>query len=103
MHKDKAILMLEDGRIFHGFSFGEKGETLGEVVFNTGLTGYQEIITDPSYDGQIITMTYPHIGNYGINSEDVESRKPFLAGFIAKEFSRVYSNWRADMSLEEYF
>ncbi len=99
----KAKLVLEDGRIFNGNSFGARGERYGEVVFNTSMTGYQEIITDPSYKGQIVTMTYPLIGNYGINSEDMESKKPFLEGFVIKELSRIVSNWRAEMSLEKYF
>jgi len=98
----KAILALEDGRGFEGYSFGVSGETFGEVVFNTSLTGYQEVLTDPSYKGQIVVMTYPLIGNYGINSEDMESRKIFLEGFVVKEASRIYSNWRSNKSLEEY-
>jgi carbamoyl-phosphate synthase small subunit len=97
-----AKLALEDGTVFTGRNFGAAGTTEGEVVFNTALTGYQEILTDPSYKGQIVTMTYPLIGNYGINPEDVESRKPHVAGFIIKELAPVYSNWRADRSLEEY-
>ena len=97
-----AILALEDGTIFKGSSFGASGERYGEVVFNTSMVGYQEIITDPSYKGQIITMTYPLIGNYGVNREDVESRKPFLEGFVVKEYSKIASNWRKDQSLGEY-
>src|SRR5438034_10323035 len=97
-----AKLALEDGTIFTGRGFGAAGTTEGEVVFNTSMTGYQEILTDPSYAGQIVTMTYPLIGNYGINREDVESKKPQVAGFIVKELAAAYSNWRADMSLEEY-
>src|SRR5438309_6395926 len=97
-----AKLALEDGTIFTGRHFGFSGTTEGEVVFNTSLTGYQEILTDPSYAGQIVTMTYPLIGNYGINREDVESKKPQVAGFIVKELAPAYSNWRADMGLEEY-
>jgi len=93
---------LEDGRVFNGFSFGAVGETSGEVVFNTSLTGYQEILTDPSYKGQIVTMTYPLIGNYGVNDEDVESSKPFVEGFIVKECSRVASNWRSKKHLDDY-
>ena len=80
-----AILALEDGKIFRGESFGALGESFGEVVFNTSMAGYQEILTDPSYKGQIVTMTYPLIGNYGVNSEDVESCKPFLEGFVVRE------------------
>jgi len=97
-----AILALEDGRIFKGKSFGAEGERFGEVVFNTSMTGYQEILTDPSYKGQMVTMTYPLIGNYGINKEDVESRKPFLEGFVVKEYSKIASNWRSEKSLGEY-
>jgi carbamoyl-phosphate synthase small subunit len=98
----KAILALEDGKIFQGVSFGASGERYGEVVFNTSMTGYQEILTDPSYKGQIITMTYPLIGNYGVNKEDVESRKPFLEGFVVKECSKIASNWRSSQSLPDY-
>ena len=98
----QAILVLEDGRVFKGNSFGSSGETLGEVVFNTSMTGYQEIITDPSYKGQIVMMTYPLIGNYGINKEDVESRRPFLEGFVVKEYSKIASNWRKEQVLGEY-
>lgn len=95
-------LALEDGTIFEGINFGASGEVDGEVVFNTSMTGYQEILTDPSYAGQIVTMTYPHIGNYGVNSEDVEARKPFVKGFIVKEYSEFFSNWRAEGSLGKY-
>ena len=95
-------LALEDGRIFEGSSFGATGERSGEVVFNTSMTGYQEILTDPSYKGQIVTMTYPLIGNYGVNPEDVESRRPFLEGFVVKECSRIASNWRSQNSLDDY-
>ncbi|MBN2453561.1 MAG: glutamine-hydrolyzing carbamoyl-phosphate synthase small subunit [Candidatus Omnitrophica bacterium] len=98
----EAILALESGRIFRGRSFGAKGERSGEVVFNTSMAGYQEIITDPSYKGQIVAMTYPLIGNYGVNKEDVESRGPFLEGFVVKEYSKLYSNWRASKSLGDY-
>ena len=97
-----AILALADGAVFEGCAYGADGEAVGEVVFNTSMSGYQEILTDPSYKGQIVTMTYPLIGNYGINSEDVESRRPWLEGFIVKEGSVVPSNWRASRSLEEY-
>jgi len=97
-----AILALEDGKIFRGQSFGATGERYGEVVFNTSMTGYQEILTDPSYKGQIVTMTYPLIGNYGINSEDIESRKPFVEGFVVKECSKKASNWRAQKTLDVY-
>lgn len=98
----QAILALEDGMIFKGESFGASGEKYGEVVFNTSMTGYQEILTDPSYKGQIVAMTYPLIGNYGINKKDVESHKPFLEGFVVKEYSKIASNWRAQKTLEEY-
>src|SRR3989338_6350634 len=98
----KAILALEDGLILEGVHFGFEGESYGEVVFNTSLSGYQEILTDPSYAGQIVTMTNPHIGNYGINEADAESRRPWVEGFIIRELSPVVSNWRAQMSLDEY-
>lgn len=98
----KALLALEDGLIFEGESFGWEGETFGEVVFNTSLVGYQEILTDPSYKGQIVVMTYPHIGNYGINLEDEESSHPWLEGFVIKELSPVTSNFRSQMRLDEY-
>lgn len=98
----KALIALEDGLIFEGSSFGASGERSGEVVFNTSMTGYLEILTDPSYKGQIVTMTYPLIGNYGINVEDFESREPFVEGFIVKENSRIFSNWRAEKSLSEF-
>ena len=91
-----AKLALEDGTVFTGNAFGAIGEVDGEVCFNTSMTGYQEILTDPSYRGQIVTMTYPEIGNYGVNGEDVESRKPHLAGFIVRQRSRRASNFRAD-------
>lgn len=98
----KGILALEDGKYFKGESFGAEGERFGEIVFNTSMTGYQEILTDPSYCGQIVTMTYPLIGNYGINDEDVESAKPHVEGFVVKECSRIVSNWRAKTSLPEF-
>lgn len=97
-----AKLALEDGTIFTGTSIGADGEVDGEVCFNTSMTGYQEILTDPSYRGQIVTMTYPQIGNYGVNAEDVESQKPHLAGFIVREHSRTQSNFRSERSLSEY-
>jgi len=97
-----AKLALEDGTVFTGKAFGASGEVDGEVCFNTSMTGYQEILTDPSYRGQIVTMTYPEIGNYGVNSQDVESHKPHLAGFIVREQSRRASNFRADGQLHEY-
>ena len=97
-----AILALEDGKIYKGKSFGAAGERYGEVVFNTSMAGYQEILTDPSYKGQIVTMTYPLIGNYGVNDEDVESRKPFVEGFVVKEYSKIASNWRSKKTLGDY-
>lgn len=98
----KALLSLEDGFLLEGESIGAEGETFGEVVFNTSMMGYQEILTDPSYKGQIVTMTYPHIGNYGVNDEDVESRASFVEGFVVKELSRVTSNHRSQSTLEAY-
>ena len=97
-----AKLALEDGTVFTGACFGAEGEVDGEVVFNTSMTGYQEILTDPSYRGQIVTMTYPEIGNYGINDEDVESHAPHLAGFIVRENSRIASNFRSQDTLDNY-
>lgn len=100
---DKALLVLSDGVVFEGRGFGCEGETTGEVVFNTSMTGYQEILTDPSYKGQIVTMTYPQIGNYGINTEDIESLYgPRVEGFIVKEYIDFPSNWRASQSLGQY-
>ncbi|MGH7836000.1 MAG: glutamine-hydrolyzing carbamoyl-phosphate synthase small subunit [Candidatus Binatia bacterium] len=98
----KAILALAGGRFFEGVSFGAEGEATGEVVFNTSMTGYQEILTDPSYEGQMVAMTYPEIGNVGVNPEDVESRKPYVRGFIVKEYSPTPSNWRSTQPLHEY-
>jgi carbamoyl-phosphate synthase small subunit len=100
--KKRATLLLEDGRVFRGNGHGFEGEAVGEVVFNTSMTGYQEILTDPSYAGQIVTMTYPLIGNTGVNPEDVESRKPFLEAFIVKRLSPLPSNWRTTETLEDY-
>src|SRR5438105_1514296 len=97
-----AILALEDGSVFQGAGFGARASACGEVCFNTSMTGYQEILTDPSYKGQIVTMTYPLIGNYGVNSQDVESWRPHVAGFVIRELSPTVSNWRADFSLAEY-
>ena len=101
-----AILALSDGTVFEGFSFGDEGETTGEVVFNTSMTGYQEVLTDPSYKGQIVAMTYTEQGNYGINPEDVESWRPWVEGFIVKEAAGHPSNWRyskkGGASLEQY-
>jgi len=98
----EAILALEDGTVHRGVAFGACGERTGEIVFNTSMTGYQEILTDPSYAGQIVVMTYPHIGNYGINDADIESRRPFVEGFVVREYSQHFSNWRAQRSLDEY-
>ncbi len=98
----KAILALADGRIFEGKSFGAAGEVTGEVVFNTAMTGYQEVLTDPSYKGQMVTMTYPQIGNTGINPEDIESRGLFLSGFIVREYLDFPSNFRSTMTLDSY-
>lgn len=98
----RATLLLEDGRVFHGKGHGYEGESVGEVVFNTSMTGYQEILTDPSYEGQIVTMTYPLIGNTGINPEDVESRHPFLEGFVVRHLSELPSNWRSTETLDSY-
>jgi carbamoyl-phosphate synthase small subunit len=97
-----ALLALADGRVFRGESLGAEGEATGEVVFNTAMTGYQEIMTDPSYKGQIVVMTYPLIGNYGINDEDVESRRPWVEGFVVKEASPTPSSWRGRRTLDEY-
>ncbi|HEX5774164.1 MAG TPA: glutamine-hydrolyzing carbamoyl-phosphate synthase small subunit, partial [Geomobilimonas sp.] len=98
----KAVLALADGRIFAGKSFGAGGEATGEVVFNTAMTGYQEVLTDPSYRGQMVTMTYTQIGNTGINPADIESKQLYLSGFIVKEYHDCHSNWRATMSLDSY-
>src|SRR5439155_11757587 len=97
-----AWLALRDGRIFRGQPLGALGETWGEVIFNTAMSGYQEILTDPSYRGQIVAMTYPLIGNYGINEEDVESRRPWVNGFIVKEASHFPSSWRGRIGLDDY-
>src|SRR5437773_5423643 len=97
-----AILALEDGSVFRGSGFGASAEACGEVCLNTSMTGYQEMLTDPSYKGQIVTMTYPLIGNYGVNLQDVESWRPHVSGFVIRELSPVVSNWRADFTLAEY-
>lgn len=97
-----ALLALEDGRTFHGNSWGADGEVCGEMVFNTSMTGYQEVLTDPSYAGQIVCMTYPLIGNYGVNAADSESARPWVEGFVVREASRIPSNWRAEESLDDY-
>jgi carbamoyl-phosphate synthase small subunit len=101
-NSEKAVLALEDGTVFEGRSFGSPGEKAGEVVFNTSMTGYQEILTDPSYKGQIVIMTYPLIGNYGVNEEDIESQGPKVEGFVIKENSACFSNWRSDSRLSDY-
>src|SRR5258706_604527 len=98
----KAILALEDGSVFHGQGFGAKASACGEVCFNTSMTGYQEVLTDPSYKGQIVTMTYPLIGNYGVNEEDAESQKPQIEGFVIRELTRLPSNFRSHGSLDAY-
>src|SRR5437868_7312329 len=98
----RAILALEDGTVMRGRPFGAVAEACGEICFNTSMTGYQEILTDPSYKGQIVAMTYPLIGNYGVNLQDVESWRPHVAGFVVRELSPIVSNWRADFSLSEY-
>ena len=95
-----AKLALADGTVYTGIAFGATGEVYGEVCFNTSMTGYQEILTDPSYCGQIVAMTYPLIGNYGVNRQDVESTKPHVAGFVIKELSPIYSNYRADLAVK---
>src|SRR5438045_1330839 len=99
---NQAILALEDGRIWRGRSWAAEGETCGEMVFNTSMSGYQEVLTDPSYAGQIVCMTYPLIGNYGVNSEDSESSRPWVEGFVVREASRVASNWRSEETLADY-
>jgi carbamoyl-phosphate synthase small subunit len=98
----QALIVLEDGRTFHGESFGAEGTSVGEICFNTSMTGYQEVLTDPSYRGQIVTMTYPLIGNYGVNALDSESREPHVRGFVVGELSPITSNWRASGSLDDY-
>src|SRR5437899_1424277 len=98
----KAILALEDGTIFEGQSLGVSGRAYGEVVFNTGMTGYQEILTDPSYAGQIVCLTYPLIGNYGVNEDDFESRKVQVEGFIVREAEELPSNWRSGKTLNRF-
>src|SRR6201992_1549306 len=98
----QAVLALEDGRLFRGKAFGSPTERVGEVVFNTSLTGYQEIFTDPSYAGQIVVLTNPHIGNYGTTPSDAESKKPYIEGLLRREFSTLSSNWRATQVADEY-
>jgi carbamoyl-phosphate synthase small subunit len=101
-HRDPATLILEDGRRFSGLRYGAIGPSLGEVVFNTAMTGYQEILTDPSYTGQLVVMTYPLIGNYGVNDDDEESHGPKVSGFVMREAAEMHSSWRATGGLEEY-
>ena len=103
MGNTEAILALEDGTWYRGVAAGASGETAGEVVFNTSMTGYQEVLTDPSYSGQIVTMTCPEIGNYGVTDDDRESTTPHVAGFIVREESPIASNWRAQGTLRDYF
>src|SRR5450631_4592292 len=98
----QAILALEDGRIFHGKGFGAQGECYGEVVFNTSITGYQEIFTDPSYAGQIVVLTNPQIGNYGTNAADNEASRPYIEGLVTREFSAMSSNWRSTEVADDY-
>lgn len=98
----EQILALEDGRVFRGKGVGARAERGGEVVFNTGMTGYQEIFSDPSYSGQIVVLTYPQIGNYGANSQDGESERPYIEGLVVREFSKISSNWRSDERADEY-
>ncbi|PZA08075.1 MULTISPECIES: glutamine-hydrolyzing carbamoyl-phosphate synthase small subunit [unclassified Meiothermus] len=100
--KERAVLVLEDGTVYHGYAFGHRGKAVGEVVFNTAQTGYQETLTDPSYNGQIVVMTYPHQGNYGVNVFDMESNRPWVRGFVAKEFSPYAAGPRAQQSLAEF-
>ena len=100
--ENAAVLLLDDGKLFRGNTFGATGQSIGEVCFNTGMTGYQEILTDPSYAKQIVTMTAPHIGNYGVNSEDIESEKIQISGFVIKEESTFPSSWRSEISLGDY-
>src|SRR6476620_1037374 len=101
-NRTAALLALEDGSTWHGMALGAIGERAGEVIFNTAMTGYQEVLTDPSYYGQIVVMTAPHIGNTGVNLEDEESAKPWLSGFVVRAASPRVSNWRAKASLDEY-
>ena len=102
LSKPRAVLALEDGTVYKGYAFGAAGRSVGEIVFNTSMTGYQEILTDPSYNGQIVTMTYPHIGNYGVSVYDMESNRPFARGFIVREFARRASSHRANQDLQSF-
>ena len=101
MTRERAVLVLEDGTRYDGWAYGARGRTLGEVVFATGMTGYQETLTDPSYAGQIVVQTAPHIGNTGMHDEDPESRRIWVSGYVVRDPSRVVSNWRADESLPD--
>ena len=101
-NKQPALLVLADGSFYHGWSFGAKGTVIGEVVFNTGMTGYQEVLTDPSYSGQIVTFTYPELGNTGVNPEDEESTQPHVKGVVARNITYRPSNWRSTQSLSNY-
>src|SRR3984885_3867640 len=101
MTRQQAVLVLEDGTVLHGVGFGADGETFGEMVFNTGMTGYQETLTDPSYCRQIVAMTAPHIGNTGVNDEDPESRQIWVSGYVVREPARIASSWRAQRSLQD--
>src|SRR6476646_7440188 len=98
----RTLIALEDGRYFEGESFGATGTCVGEICFNTSMTGYQEVLTDPSYHGQIVAMTYPLIGNYGVNAVDAESRSPHVRGFVIEELCEIPSSWRAEGSLDDY-
>src|ERR1700739_3051635 len=98
----QALIALEDGRTFSGESFGASGTTVGEICFNTSMTGYQEVLTDPSYRGQIVAMTYPLIGNYGVKSAETESDRPHVSGFVVEELTEIPSNWRAEDSLDGF-
>src|SRR5213595_1257741 len=98
----QAILALEDGRVFRGKGYGAKGECYGEVVFNTSITGYQEVFTDPSYSGQIVVLTNPQIGNYGTSAEDNEAGRPYIEGLVVREFSAIASNWRSDTAANAF-
>ena len=102
MTDSRALLVLEDGSVFVGRAYGARGLATGEVVFNTAMSGYQEVLTDPSYHGQLVAMTAPQIGNTGVNEQDSESEAPHVRGFIAREFARRPSNWRTTQSLEDY-
>ncbi len=102
IQKPPSLLAFEDGRVFRGFSWGAEGEVCGEMVFNTSMSGYQEVLTDPSYAGQIVCMTYPLIGNYGVTGKDAESSRPWVEGFVVRESSRVASNWRSEETLTAY-